>query len=87
MCTWGETVKEECFSWNKTKRKKLCKCKHHRRYDVIQVDWTIDPAEARRRVGPHKTLQGNLDPCVLYGSDETIRDEVEKMITGFGTQR
>jgi uroporphyrinogen-III decarboxylase len=35
-------------------------------YDVIQIDWTMDPAEARRRVGPHKTLQGNMDPCALY---------------------
>eukprot|EP00036_Acanthoecidae_sp_10tr_P006068 CAMPEP_0182939090 /NCGR_PEP_ID=MMETSP0105_2-20130417/45054_1 /TAXON_ID=81532 ORGANISM="Acanthoeca-like sp., Strain 10tr" /NCGR_SAMPLE_ID=MMETSP0105_2 /ASSEMBLY_ACC=CAM_ASM_000205 /LENGTH=360 /DNA_ID=CAMNT_0025078455 /DNA_START=13 /DNA_END=1095 /DNA_ORIENTATION=- len=57
------------------------------KFDVIQVDWTIDPAEARRRVGPHKTLQGNLDPCILYGSDDSICAAVEKMVTGFGTQR
>jgi uroporphyrinogen decarboxylase len=56
-------------------------------YDVIQVDWTIDPTEARRRIGPHKTVQGNMDPCVLYGSDDTIRKEVERVITGFGTQK
>eukprot|EP00041_Stephanoeca_diplocostata_P024790 m.636924 g.636924 ORF g.636924 m.636924 type:complete len:360 (+) comp22600_c0_seq7:61-1140(+) len=56
-------------------------------YDVIQVDWTIDPAVARQRVGPHKTLQGNLDPCILYADDATIRSEVQKMLTGFGTQR
>ena len=35
-------------------------------YDVISIDWTVDPKEARRLVGPNKTLQGNLDPCALY---------------------
>lgn len=29
-------------------------------YDVIQIDWTVDPADARKRVGPSKTLQGNM---------------------------
>eukprot|EP00038_Savillea_parva_P000576 m.96985 g.96985 ORF g.96985 m.96985 type:complete len:360 (+) comp10196_c0_seq2:143-1222(+) len=57
------------------------------KYDVIQVDWTIDPATARKRVGPHKTLQGNLDPCILYAPDDVIKSEVEKMIRGFGTQK
>lgn len=56
-------------------------------FDVIQVDWTIDPAEARRRIGPSKTVQGNMDPCILYGSDDSIRAEVRRMITGFGTQK
>ena len=26
-------------------------------YDVIQLDWGMDPAEARKRVGPNITLQ------------------------------
>ena len=34
------------------------------------------------QVGPHKTLQGNLDPCILYADDVTIRSEVEKMLKG-----
>ena len=37
-------------------------------YDVISIDWTVDPEKAREIVGPGKTLQGNLDPCALYGS-------------------
>ena len=28
-------------------------------YDVVGLDWTIDPAEARRIVGPNVTLQVN----------------------------
>ena len=53
-------------------------------YDVVQLDWTMDPTEARRRVGAEKTLQGNMDPCALYGSPETIRDEATKMVKQFG---
>ena len=35
-------------------------------YDVIGIDWTVDPKLAREIVGPNKTLQGNMDPCALY---------------------
>ncbi len=56
-------------------------------YDVISVDWTVDPAEARARTGNRVTLQGNLDPAVLFASEEVIRREVHRMVEGFGTQR
>jgi len=56
-------------------------------FDVIQIDWTMDPVEARKRVGPNKTLQGNLDPCTLYGDDDVISSETEAMVTSFGTHR
>lgn len=35
-------------------------------YEVIGLDWTVDPMEARQIVGPNVTLQGNLDPQDLY---------------------
>uniref|UniRef100_A0A7M4FIS7 Uroporphyrinogen decarboxylase n=1 Tax=Crocodylus porosus TaxID=8502 RepID=A0A7M4FIS7_CROPO len=35
-------------------------------YDVVGLDWTIQPREARERTGLCVTLQGNLDPCALY---------------------
>ncbi|GAM17758.1 hypothetical protein SAMD00019534_009330 [Acytostelium subglobosum LB1] len=57
------------------------------KYDVLGVDWTIDPATARSFVGTNKTLQGNLDPAVLYGGSEVISKEVEHMVRSFGTQR
>lgn len=41
-------------------------------YDVIGLDWTVDPAEARQRVGPNITLQGNMDPTALYGTTVII---------------
>lgn len=37
-------------------------------YEVIGIDWTIDPVDARAAVGPNVTLQGNLDPQDLYKS-------------------
>lgn len=35
-------------------------------YDVIGLDYNVDPIEARKAVGPNVTLQGNLDPAALY---------------------
>lgn len=35
-------------------------------YETIGLDWTVDPVEARKIVGNHITLQGNLDPQDLY---------------------
>ena len=36
------------------------------KFDVVGLDWSIDPKDARRRVGSNVSLQGNLDPCALY---------------------
>ncbi|HPI10274.1 MAG TPA: uroporphyrinogen decarboxylase [Catalimonadaceae bacterium] len=53
---------------------------------VIGTDWNMDPQESRALVG-NKTLQGNLDPCVLYGSHDFIAKETRAMIKSFGSQR
>ena len=55
-------------------------------YDVLSLDWTVDPAEARRRVGAGTAIQGNIDPCVMYASPDTIREKTRAMVDGFGTQ-
>ena len=44
--------------------------------DIISVDWTIDMAEARQRLGSNMMVQGNIDPCVLFGSKALIRDRI-----------
>ena len=44
------------------------------------VDWTIDLRQARDAVGPHTALQGNLDPSVLFGSEEIITCEVYRIL-------
>ena len=53
---------------------------------VVGLDWNMDPTESRMLV-PNKTLQGNLDPCVLYASYDQIKKEVRSMIEAFGTSR
>ncbi len=54
---------------------------------TIGLDWNMDIAESRRLVGSNKTLQGNLDPCVLYGDFGTIKKETTHMLEQFGRQR
>ena len=44
--------------------------------DIISVDWTVDMADARRRLGPNMKVQGNVDPGVLFGSKDFIRDRI-----------
>ena len=54
---------------------------------VIGLDWNMDIAESRTLVGNSKTLQGNMDPCLLYADAATIRKETEKMLAAFGPHR
>jgi uroporphyrinogen decarboxylase len=52
--------------------------------DALGLDWTTDLSDARRRVGEQVALQGNMDPCVLYASQEAIRNEVATTLKSFG---
>lgn len=54
--------------------------------DVVGLDWNMDIAESRRLL-PDKVLQGNLDPCALYGSFDDVRRETKKMLQGFGRSK
>lgn len=49
---------------------------------VVGLDWTVDPLVARAKL-PGKTLQGNLDPAVIYGSSESVRRATREMIEKF----
>ncbi len=52
---------------------------------VIGLDWAVAPAEART-IFKNKTLQGNMDPCLLYSDVNTIKKAVHNMIKAFGTR-
>ena len=52
--------------------------------DALGVDWTTDLKDARARVGQRVALQGNMDPSMLYASDERLRDEVGSVLESFG---
>jgi uroporphyrinogen decarboxylase len=55
--------------------------------ETIGLDWNMDIAETRSLIGPTKTLQGNLDPCVLYSDDEAIVSQTQEMLKAFGPHR
>ena len=48
--------------------------------DAVGLDWTVSIGEARRQVGDKVALQGNLDPCVLLGSHDSIQSEVARIL-------
>ncbi|CAM2969391.1 uroporphyrinogen decarboxylase [Legionella worsleiensis] len=52
--------------------------------DALGVDWTCDLHLARQRVGDKVALQGNLDPVVLLGSEQSIRKQVGEVLASFG---
>lgn len=52
------------------------------KYDVVGVSWKTS-VESAIRDCPKKTLQGNLDPCVLFAPEETIKKSVNDMCTKF----
>lgn len=52
--------------------------------DIVNVDWTVDMADARRRLGKEMKVQGNLDPGVLFGSKEFIRDRIHDTVRKAG---
>ncbi len=52
--------------------------------NVLSIDWRIDIAEARKRLNKagfeNVALQGNLDPCALLGTRETITEGVREIL-------
>ena len=53
--------------------------------DVLGLDWTVNLSQARKLVGDHKALQGNLDPNVLFAPPDRIEAETRKVLDSFGT--
>ncbi|WP_301098985.1 uroporphyrinogen decarboxylase [Otariodibacter sp.] len=52
--------------------------------NAIGLDWTVDIANAKARVGHKVALQGNMDPSVLYANPEKIEQEVQSILDSFG---
>ncbi|MEL7309901.1 MAG: uroporphyrinogen decarboxylase [Pseudomonadota bacterium] len=56
----------------------------HSGCDGLGVDWTTDMGAARELTGGRVALQGNMDPSLLYASDEAIRDGVARVLRSYG---
>jgi uroporphyrinogen decarboxylase len=54
--------------------------------EVVGLDWNMDVGESKSLLSG-KVLQGNLDPCALYGSRESIKKITREMLDAFGPGR
>jgi uroporphyrinogen decarboxylase len=54
--------------------------------DVISVDWLTSLSEARQIVGPHKAIQGNLDPNALFCQPDVLKSMVETLLKEGGNR-
>jgi uroporphyrinogen decarboxylase len=52
--------------------------------DAVGLDWTIDIGRARQLIGDRVALQGNMDPAIMATSPETVRQEVNRILSDYG---
>lgn len=52
--------------------------------DAVGLDWTVNLSEAKARIGHKVALQGNMDPAVLYATQDRIEQEVSRILAEFG---
>ncbi len=52
--------------------------------DALGLDWTVNLGQARQRVGSQVALQGNFDPAALFGTPESVRAEVRRILHSYG---
>lgn len=48
--------------------------------DVIGIDWRIDLGDAIKRLGKKIVVQGNLDPCALFLSQEELEERIKDIL-------
>jgi len=52
--------------------------------DVVGIDWRVPLDEARRRVGPQRAVQGNLDPAVCLAPWPVVEEETRQVLRSAG---
>jgi len=50
----------------------------------VGIDWTTDIQAARQQIGSRVSLQGNMDPSMLFASPARIRSEVKAILAAYG---
>lgn len=48
--------------------------------DVIGLDWTVDMADGRQRLGSDIGIQGNVDPACLFSPLPAITNEINRFV-------
>lgn len=48
--------------------------------DVIGLDWTVDMADGRKRLGSGISIQGNVDPAYLFSPLPALTDEIQRFV-------
>ena len=46
--------------------------------DIISLDWTVDIKEASERIPDSIGIQGNIDPGILFGDEDTIKKRIDE---------
>ena len=54
---------------------------------AIGIDWTCSARNARYLTGNSVTLQGNLDPSILFSSKQVIEKQTISMLNEFGKEK
>ena len=54
--------------------------------DAVGLDWTTDPAAARKLAAGRIALQGNLDPAALFAPADRVRIAARNVLDAFGAQ-
>jgi uroporphyrinogen decarboxylase len=53
--------------------------------DGLGLDWTVDLAQAKARVGHRVVLQGNMDPVVMNTGPQQVASEAQKVLHAYGS--
>lgn len=52
--------------------------------DGLGLDWTVDIAQARARVGDRVVLQGNMDPVVMNTNADCVKEHAMQVLNAYG---
>ncbi|CAH9112438.1 unnamed protein product [Cuscuta epithymum] len=54
--------------------------------DVVGLDWTVDMADGRKRLGSDVSIQGNVDPASLFFPLSALTDEIKRVVRSAGAK-
>lgn len=55
--------------------------------DGLGLDWTVDMAQAKTRVGDRVVLQGNMDPVVMNTGEAQVVEHAQRVLQAYGNHR